>query len=253
MVTHTTNRKGNAPVRLLFFDLKGNFITKIHNTDFWEGINRKTLKTGATNELNVNFYHNTKQQLFFREERGDTIFKITPDMKLRSHIIFSFHDGNTYVVRRSGDTKNYIWHLIKEIDDFLIFYFKYSYWGLSHNIYDIKKQKGFHVKDGGLSDSRNNSEHGFIDDLTDGTNIIDSRTFYHDIAINNCLVDCKSVSELLYQLTPGHLSQRPYKDKPTHQKLIQMLDTLKEDDNPVVIITYLKKITLLKSISSKGG
>lgn len=240
-VIHAINRQGNDPVRLLFFNFKGHFITKIVNTDFWEGINRKTIKTGATNESNVDFYQNNEQQLFFREERGDTIFEITSDMKLKPHIAFSFHDGSTYAQRRSGIEKHNIWRIIKETDNVLIFLYRYpTHLPLALGIYYKKEKKGYRLKEAGPL-YKGQTMLGFTDDLAGGINVSGYKDFYQNNAQNNCIIDYKTINIIRSRLTPEYLAKVYYRDTLAHNKLIQILDTLKEDDNPVVIITHLKK------------
>lgn len=238
-IIHAINRKGNDLVRLLFFNQNGQYITKIANNDFWEGVNRQTIKKGATGEIYVDFYQNNKHQLFFREERGDTIYEITSDLQMKPHIVFSFRDGYTYADRRSGAIKNYIYQFIKETDDYLIFSYAYRRMPLAVGLYNKKEKQLYRLQDAGPLFNQKQSS-GFVDNLSGGINTTGTNPYQRNLTMKNQIINFRAVNILLHQLTPEYLAQVSYRDTLAHQKLVNLMDTLNEEDNPVVIITHLK-------------
>lgn len=240
-VEHITNGRGNCPVRLLLISGSGDLIKEIPNFSFWEGLSRQTIKKGAGMEYETDFYYNDGKQLFFREERGDTVFEITPSMELKPHLIFSFHDGVSYAQRRLSITKNHMDRLIKETEDVILFGYRYLNFN-NIGLYIKDENKGFRLVEGGPEPRRGSSRTtGLIDDLTGGISLSGYKHIYPNTSPHDCLIDYVTVVKLQSLLTPQYLSETIYRDTLAHERLKQMMDTLDEYANPVVVITHLKK------------
>ena len=83
------------------------------------------------------------------------------------------------------------------------------------------------------------SEHlemvGIINDLNGGLSFYPR--FY---AGNNVVVDIWDVADMKEKLTDEYFAKQTIKDPQAHQKLKELLKTLKDDDNPVVVVAKLK-------------
>ncbi len=79
---------------------------------------------------------------------------------------------------------------------------------------------------------------GFINDLDGGIDIFGGIRTVHGM---NILVEAVDALYLKTRLTPEYLSSSKAVYPEQKEKLIRFLEELKEDDNPVIIMVYLKK------------
>jgi len=103
--------------------------------------------------------------------------------------------------------------------------------GIIHGIYDIARHNNI------LLDTDHHLQKGIINDIDGGLPIIPR--YYTG---NNEIVDIWNAYDMLEMLTEEYFSSQKIKDLKSHEKLKELLKTLKEDDNPVVIIAKLKEI-----------
>ena len=101
--------------------------------------------------------------------------------------------------------------------------------GEIHGIYDFARNKNI------LLDTDRHLQKGIINDIDGGLPIIPR--YYTG---NNEIVDIWNAYEMLEMLTEEYFSNQKIKDLQAHEKLKELLKTLKEDDNPVVVVAKLK-------------
>ena len=76
---------------------------------------------------------------------------------------------------------------------------------------------------------------GIINDIIGGLPF-----FPRYYAGNNVVVDVWNVENMKEMLTDEYFEKQTIKDKEGHEKLKALLNNLKEDDNPVVVVAKLK-------------
>jgi hypothetical protein len=98
-----------------------------------------------------------------------------------------------------------------------------------YGIYNIEHQKNI------LLDTDDYLQKGIINDLNGGLPFI---PIYY--AGNNLLVGIWWADDMKTTLTDKYFANQTIKDPQAHQKLKELLKTLKDDDNPVVVVAKLK-------------
>ena len=86
-----------------------------------------------------------------------------------------------------------------------------------------------------LLDTNDHLEPGIINDINGGLPF-----FPRYYAGNNMVVDIWTAEEMKESLTEEYFVKQTIKDPQSHQKLKELLNNLKEDDNPVVVVARLK-------------
>ena len=87
-----------------------------------------------------------------------------------------------------------------------------------------------------LLDTDEHLQKGIINDINGGLPVIPR--YY---AGNGIVVDVWNVEDMKEILTNEYFATRTIKDQQSHQKLKEVLKSLKDDDNPVVVVAKLKK------------
>ena len=98
-----------------------------------------------------------------------------------------------------------------------------------YGIYDLAKHTNV------LLDTDHHQQKGIINDINGGFSIIPR--YY---AGNDEIIDIWRAEDMKEMLTDEYFAKQTIKDKQVHQKLKALLEILKEDDNPVIVVAKLK-------------
>ena len=192
--------------------------------------------------------------IYLKDFINDTLFVLT-NMNLRPAYIFGFN--NSYAKDRLENSNpnitfpvnlsisniigmpNYFFYTIIVPESYPRPKSKHVYYpeikmflsqdGSVHGIYNIKNKMNI------LLDTDEYLQKGIINDINGGLSVIPR--YY---AGNGEIVDVWNVDDMKEILTDEYFGKLTIKDEKGHQKLKELLKTLKEDDNPIVVIAKLK-------------
>lgn len=219
-----SNAEGRNPNSMEIINLKGETIFRRPNYLKFK------LKGTVSTSLGDNITYSLNDCIYFKELMNDTVFNITEDLKIHPYLIFDTEDKRLTPEVRS-DGKFYVSHKAEYFHIEEIYaseryiYYTYIYKKYGHTVYDILTKLKYQVED----------KKFLVDDLGGGINFepkfCDNGVFYS-------WVESLSLKDYVSgEIFKNSIVKFPEKKK----ELENMANSLKETDNPVLMIVRLKK------------
>ena len=214
IIIHDYNFFGNSRYQVYLIDYTGKVINKIVNTHKFKVTFPLSISRNQTNSLSVI----NSQTISYKYIRNDTIYhSLKNDLSLIPVYVFCADKKSKHKYSKREYIR--IYNLF-ETGDYLFF----------------KRHRNvlYNKADNEIRFSKFN-QNGFINDIDGGSN------FWPKFAQDNSLITYYNASDLKENLTPEHFKNSITKNPDQTEKLKKLTASLKEDDNPVVVIVTLKK------------
>ena len=220
-VGYISNADSYATIRIAFFDKKGVLVDSIPNYRSWK---RTVTGFGGSGDTD-NWVYVFDKNMYYKDLFCDTLYQIK-DFKLHPRYVFNtgglavpyeLQEGGRFDQFGNGSDKyeKYM-NITKILEDNRYMYIAF----------DFKKNDYKFVYDKKEGNQMTIPLHGFENDLDGGL------PFWPEQMISGNEMMCSFTAEQLLKLD---------KSKITNEKLKNLLNNLKEDDNPVVAIVTLKE------------
>jgi hypothetical protein len=224
-VSFCNNRTGKDKIKLVVYDNKENIIQKYPNYLIYD---KKTRSYPADNGI---FYHYNGSTYFKEWNYNDTVFRVT-EKNITPHLIFKLGNKQpSYYHQEDADYNKgkYFINFVYESDAFVLFNF--SHYSETTIINDFK------------SGNRESTHTGYYDKKSKRTYISSTPSLKKSgYTISNIPVSFYPISinknkEIIAGISPEELIKHKEKINAPYKKLLQHV---REDDNPIVIIAKLK-------------
>jgi len=230
ILTYNMNASANVENSYSFIDTSGDIIKNFPNKYPW------ILKQKSTAIFEENLFYHYNSKLYKKEVYSDTIY-VFENLNFKPHLVIEHGDKLLTTKARSDYEPRILFGKfisqknLFEFGDYIYYEFTYGTIGGGNNTL-----KGFIGSKKDYTQFLINTEQGLINDLDGGPNILPKT-----IKDNNTLVSWIEALKLKKLVASQSFKNSTPKYPEKKKELERLANSLKETDNPVLIMTRLKK------------